>query len=156
MEKQDNEVHYLYAGNSGGANACVKIVGKVRARAAFLYAARKIEHLLDLDTYYGRGVGYLSETEVGEHYFHTIDVLEGVVLATQMLLEEGENIEDYDMLFVRAVVDFCQKAFPANLLFAPEINVVPPIFISPVSRAASTVISRQGLDRAESIFHHSK
>jgi len=104
-----DETYYLYAGLSGGAHACVKVAGKTQAIAAFRYASRKVEHLLDHDTCYGRGVRFLSELEVDDsNHYPTRDELEGVVLATQASLVEGMNLDDYDMLFVRAVIEFCQ------------------------------------------------
>jgi len=103
------ETYYLYAGCSGGASACVKVAGKTQAIAAFRYASRKVEHLLDHDTCYGRGVRFLSELEVNDsNHYLTRDELEGVVLATQASLVEGMNLDDYDMLFIRAVIEFCQ------------------------------------------------
>jgi len=118
------ELYYLYAGLSGGASACVKVVGKTQAIAAFLYAARKVEHLLDHDTYYGKGIGYKAASEVDDIYDPTRDRLEAVALATQVCLaEEGMHCDDYDMLFVRAVIGFCQTYFSPSLVVAPPITI---------------------------------
>ena len=107
----------------------MKIAGKTQAIAAFHYAKQKVKHLLDKDVGTGRGVNYRAADESG---MPCQDELEGVALTTQIRLAEKKSYlgDDFDMHFVRSVLDFCQTEYALRLTAAPEIHVAPPIFLA--------------------------
>ena len=137
-ERIEDEVYYLYVRVHEGYNdynirSCVRVVGKTQTIAALSYAKQNVKRLLEerKSGGYDDWVTYVGATDEEDDVEDKVE-LEGVALATEKLLCSDITIDDADfaMLFARAVVDFCQKAFPANLCFAPEINVSPPIFVA--------------------------
>ena len=110
-----SEVYYLFAHVNQDVRTCVKVAGKTQAIAAFHYAKQEVEHLLDHDTCYGKGVSYQHEDCNG---VHSRDELEGVTLATQVRLSEkamNSGNDNFDVIFIRSVIDFCRANYPTQI-----------------------------------------